>query len=57
MIKVYFEMEGSYSELVAIFDDEQTYYACYPALERLRKRHGFDLITESVLDDQKINAL
>lgn len=58
MVKVYFEMEnGSYSELVAIFDDEETYYSCLPSLEKLRKKHNFDLVTESIEDDMTIRKL
>lgn len=53
MVKVYFEMEGS-SELVAIFDNEEAYFICYPELDRLRKRRGFDMITESIVDQQII---
>ena len=49
MVKVYFEMDnGSYSELVAIFDDEETYDVCLPSLEKLCKKHNFDLVTESI---------
>jgi len=49
MVKVYFEMNnGSYSELVAIFDDEETYDVCLPSLEKLCKKHNFDLVTESI---------
>lgn len=57
MVKVYFEMEGSYAELVAIFDDEDTYMACLPALEKLRKKHRFDLVTESIVDSMEMNEL
>jgi hypothetical protein len=57
MVKVYFEMDnGGYAELVAIFDDEETYSECFPALDKLRKKHGFDLITESI-EDQTILEL
>ena len=38
MVKVYFELNnGKYAELVAIFDDEETYNVCLPALEKLCK--------------------
>lgn len=37
-----------YAEMVAIFDDEETYNACLPALEELRQKHNFDYISESV---------
>ena len=50
MVKVYFENLLKYAEVVAIFDDEETYAACLPALERLCKKRNFDRITESVED-------
>jgi hypothetical protein len=53
MIKVYFET-SSYSELVACFDDEQTYNACLLALEKLAKDNGFDSVTESVDDESNL---
>jgi hypothetical protein len=56
MVKVYFETEV-HAELVAIFDDEETYDACLDALEKLRKKHGFDFISESIVDDQTILEL
>lgn len=55
MVKVYFET-GSYSELVAIFDDEETYDACYKSLEKLAKKHNFTYVTESVVE-QSINDI
>jgi hypothetical protein len=55
MVKVYFEMDnGSYSELVAIFDDEETYDVCLPSLEKLCKKHNFDLVTESIEEETTI---
>jgi hypothetical protein len=56
MVKVYFET-GIHAELVAIFDSEETYDACFDALEKLRKKHGFDFISESVEDEKQINNL
>lgn len=47
MIKVYMETNST-AELVAIFENEETYLACLPALEKLKKKHNFDEITESV---------
>jgi hypothetical protein len=47
MVKVFFETPG-YAELVAIFSDEDSYYACLPALEKLVEKHGFPRITESI---------
>jgi len=46
-VKVYFETEG-YAELVAIFDSEQTYLVCLPALEALANKNGFTKVTESL---------
>lgn len=51
MVKVYFEMENWYAELVAKFDDEETYHACLPALEELCKKCHFDYITESIEEE------
>lgn len=56
MVKVYFET-GIHAELVAIFDSEETYDACYEALEKLREKHGFDFISESVEDEKQINKI
>lgn len=56
MVKVYFET-GIHAELVAIFDSEETYDSCFEALEKLRKKHGFDFISESVEDEKQINNL
>lgn len=50
MVVVYFEMENWYCEKVAVFDTEETYEACLPALEELCKKHGFDFVTESIVD-------
>ena len=55
MVKVYFELDnGKYAELVAIFDDEETYDVCLPALEKLCKKNNFDLVTESVDEETTI---
>jgi hypothetical protein len=47
MLKVYFETTNGYSELKAIFDNEETYIICFPALEKLARKNGY-FITESV---------
>lgn len=57
MIKVYFEIEQKYAELVAIFDSEETYAVCLPSLEKLALANGFDLVTESVDEEKSINEL
>ena len=55
MVKVYFELNnGKYAELVAIFDDEETYNVCLPALEKLCKKNNFDLVMESVDEETTI---
>ena len=56
MVKVYFET-GVHAELVAIFDSEETYDACFEALDKLRKKHGFTFTSESMEDDKDINEL
>jgi hypothetical protein len=58
MVKVYFELDhGKYAELVAIFDEEETYDVCLPALEKLAKKHNFDLVTESIDEETTIQKL
>lgn len=60
MIKVYFENMNdgvsNYAELVAIFDNEDTYYACLPALEELAQKANME-ITESLQEEVDINEL
>lgn len=52
MVKVYFEMEHpKAAELVAIFDTEETYDVCFPALDKMRQENGWDYITESVEEE------
>jgi hypothetical protein len=56
MVKVYFETENSkYAELVAKFDSEETYAACFEALKSLAKKNGFDFVSESVEEELSIN--
>lgn len=56
MVKVYFEQTGTwYAELVAIFDSEETYNLCLPALEKEAKKSNM-IITESI-EEQLINEL
>lgn len=47
-IKVFFEVQNTYAEQVAVFASEEAYVACLPALEALAKQQGFDSVTESV---------
>lgn len=51
MIKVYFEVRH-YAELVAKFNDEETYKACLPSLEKLAIDSGFDCVTESKTEEE-----
>ena len=49
MITVYFEAKAA-AHIVAQFDSEETYMACFPALEQLASLKGYT-ITESVNDE------
>jgi hypothetical protein len=49
MIKVYFETKNWYVTTVAYFDDEETYNACLPALEKLAEESRM-FVTESVIE-------
>jgi hypothetical protein len=53
MITVYFEANAG-AHTVAQFDSEETYMACYPALEQLAMLKGY-IITESVNDEGDSN--
>jgi hypothetical protein len=56
MVRVYFETDG-YAELVAIFDSEETYFACSEALETQAKTNGFLYVTESVDEETNLKDL
>ena len=45
-VAVYFESQGG-SHMVAQFDEESTYMACLPALEKLANSNGY-VVTESM---------
>ena len=51
MITVYFEAKAG-AHIVSQFDSEETYMACYPALEQLAMLKGYT-ITESVSEVQQ----
>ena len=53
MVKVYFE-SNSHAELVAKFDNEETYNACFPMLEKKAERAGM-IVTETV-DECELDA-
>jgi hypothetical protein len=56
MIKIYFETKNpAYAELVATFESEELYVACLPILQENAKHQGFDMVTESVDDEEPIN--
>jgi len=49
MVKVYFETKNNgYSQLVAIFDDEETYEFCSNGLQECAEKNGFEYVTESI---------
>ena len=52
-VAVYFEAKVG-AHMVALFDEEATYMACLPALEKLCKKNNFDLVTESVDEETTI---
>ena len=49
MIKVYFETTHWFATVVAYFDNEETYNAWLPALEKLAEESRM-FVTESVID-------
>jgi hypothetical protein len=55
MVKVYFEGRND-AELVAMFDNDDTYAMCAKILERFAKRNG-KVLTESVEEDIELSDL
>lgn len=55
MVKVYFETTST-AELVAVFDNEETYERCFPALERFANEIGM-FITESIEDESALTNM
>jgi len=49
-VKVYFETSGAAIPVV-VFEDEEAYSVCLPALEILAKKHHWDMVTESIVDE------
>ena len=47
MIKAYFETNNWFATVVAYFDNEETYNACLPALEKLAEESRM-VVTESL---------
>ena len=56
VIKVYFESSVG-AEVVAVFDDEETYNACYPALKKSAEKHHWDMVTESIVDEVSMDDI
>lgn len=48
MVKVYFETNNGYAELVATFEYESDYIECFSILKKQCEIRGFDKITESI---------
>ena len=55
-VKVYFEVIGSHSELVAIFANESIYNDCLPELEARAQERGM-VVTESVCEDLSLDDI
>ena len=53
-ITVYFESK-THAEIAAIFTDEDTYDACFPALEKIAKEARM-IVTESVEENENLNT-
>lgn len=50
MIEVYYESQ-SHAELIATFEDEETYNKCVPILEQDAKENGM-FLTEKIHDNE-----
>ena len=62
MVKVYFETTNrlgvsTYAEVVAVFQDEELHSECLGVLEAIAKKRGFDLVTESIVDEVHLSDL
>jgi len=49
MIRVYFE-SNTHAELIAVFENEDIYLSCVPALENLAQERGV-FLTESIEEE------
>lgn len=57
MVVVHFETpNNSYSERVAIFDNEKMYEACLPTLKQIAKENRM-IVTESIIEGKTIEQL
>jgi hypothetical protein len=53
MITVHFEKQNStYSEIAAKFDSEELYFKCLAILEKECINKGFDIVTETVTEEE-----
>lgn len=55
MIKVYFETKHS-AELIAVFESEEVYSLCVPALEKEAEKRGM-ILTESVEENIDLSEI
>ena len=56
-VQVRFESENtfnSYCEEVAIFENEEMYNICIPALEAYAAQHEGMILTESIMEDEEV---
>lgn len=57
MVKVYFESKNNgYAELVAVFDCEETYIICLPALKKEAEKANM-IVTESICEDSELEEI
>jgi hypothetical protein len=55
-VKVYFENSFTDTAIsVAVFDNEEVYIKCYPILEQIAKKDGWDMVTETLVDNVSLN--
>jgi len=52
MIRVYFE-SNTHAELIAVFESEDIYLSCVPALENLAQERGV-FLTESIEEEMTL---
>ena len=55
-VKVYFENSFTDTAIsVAVFDNEEVYIQCYPILEKIAKKDGWDMVTETLVDNVSLS--
>lgn len=51
MVKIYFQStKNSYCELFAVFNSEEDYVDMLEAIHSIRKKRGYDILTEVIYD-------